>query len=75
MTELRDIGYYTIDEAYITRYDRSGDRYNIANYIASMSFTESIYSPVIMGSILISDSTNIVDNFPIRGEEDRKSVV
>ena len=69
MTELRDIGYYTIDEAYITRYDRSGDRYNIANYIASMSFTESIYSPVIMGSILISDSTNIVDNFPIRGEE------
>jgi len=69
MLDISDIGYYRIEEAFISRYDKSGDSFNIANMIASISFTESIYSPVLIGNLFISDTSNIVDNFPIRGEE------
>lgn len=69
MLDISDVGYYRIDEAFISRYDKSGDTFNISNLIASFSFTESIYSPVIIGNLFISDASNIIDNFPIRGEE------
>ena len=64
-----DIGYYTIDEAIITDYKKSGKGFDISNYIVNFSFTESIHSAVLRGSFLITDSSNIVDNFPLRGEE------
>ena len=39
MLDISDIGYYRIEEAFISRYDKSGDSFNIANMIASISFT------------------------------------
>lgn len=64
-----DIGYYTIDQAFITRYDKSGDGFDIKNQIVSISLSESIYNPIIRGSLIIDDASNIIDRFPLRGEE------
>lgn len=66
--QTRDVGYYRITEAYLTKLE-GGESFSIANFIGGVYFTESIYSPIISGKIIIGDTINIIDNFPIRGEE------
>lgn len=68
MSKGYDTGYYKLDGAELKPYasDRS---FSIAQYIVSLSITESIDQSVIMGEVIIGDSTNLIDDFPLRGEE------
>lgn len=66
---IADVGYYVIDEAILKEYVENGRTYNIAQYIAAFTITESINSAVLYATLTIIDSADILNNFPIIGEE------
>ena len=41
----------------------------ITDYLVELNLYESIFNPVVTGSILLSDSTNLISLFPLIGEE------
>ena len=66
--ETFDIGYCDIQTATLQRYGEK-ETFSIANYISRLSFNESIHSPLLSGEIDILDSSGLLDNYPILGEE------
>ena len=64
-----DVGFYTIESATIERFTRDLKPFDISNYISTLSFTESIHSPILYGEMQIVDASGILDNFPLLGEE------
>lgn len=62
-----DVGYFEIVDAKLTKFD--GTSISIANMISQLTFNESIYSHTIYGLIEIVDASNLVDRFPLKGEE------
>lgn len=70
-----DIGFGSISNATLSHYHKKNEKYantppfNIANYITELSFSESIDSPALMGQMKLLDSSGLIDNFPIIGEE------
>lgn len=64
-----DLGYYTLEKAEIRRYSNPITPYDISNHISSMSFSESMYSPLLYGQLQILDAGGIIDNIPLLGEE------
>ena len=66
-SELQFAGEYLLDECSIIT--TSGKTFNIRNIIEEINIFENIYTSSVTGNILVKDTTNIVNNFPIVGEE------
>lgn len=49
-----------------------GNSIDIENFIAEVNIYEDIWSPVMYGDIVLSDSTNLITDFPILGNETLK---
>lgn len=64
-----DIAYYTLQRADIRRYKSKDKPYSIVDHIGTISFSESIHSPILYGEIQMIDTSDIVTNMPIIGEE------
>jgi len=47
----------------------AGKRLNILDYLVELNLYESIFNPVVSGSLTLSDSTNLLSLFPLIGEE------
>ena len=65
--DLQFAGEFIIDECRIVT--TTGKEFDIKAIIEEVSIFENIYTAGISGNILIKDTTNIVMNFPIIGEE------
>ena len=65
--ELKYAGEFRIDECIIITHE--GFEYGITDLIEAVNFYEDIYSATVSGSIIVKDTTNIVMNFPIIGQE------
>ena len=66
-SELQYAGEYLIDECKII--STTGQPFDIIDIVETINFYEHIYSNTITGSIILKDTTNIVMNLPIIGEE------
>ena len=66
-SELQFAGEYVVDECSIIT--TSGKSFNIKEIVEEINIYENIYTASVTGSILVKDTTNIVNNFPIVGEE------
>jgi len=69
-----DVGFGNIIEASLSHYDKTGIRstqqpINVAGFIETLTFSESINSPALMGEIKLLEAQGLLDNFPIIGEE------
>lgn len=65
-----DIGFCDIQLATLNRYgELKKPAFDISDYISEISFTESIDSPLLFGEMMLLDSSGLIDNFPILGEE------
>ena len=64
-----DVGQFIINRADLKRYREDLPPFSIANYITSLSFTESINSPIIVGEMTIIDTSGLLDNYALLGEE------
>ena len=68
--ETFDVGYCDIQLATLNRYgELKKPAFDISSYIVDLSFTESIDSPLLYGEMSLVDSSGLIDNFPILGEE------
>lgn len=71
MTDTTFPGFYRLDRA--TLYPASGSEarsaYEIRNFITSITITESVNNDCIRGTIGIVDGGGLLENYPIRGEE------
>ena len=66
-SELQYAGEFLIDECSII--STTGNQFDLTDIVETINFYEHIYSNTITGSIIIKDTTNIVINLPIIGEE------
>ena len=66
-SELQFAGEYLLEECSII--STSGKVYNIFDLIEEINIFENIFSAQVTGNIIISDTTNIIMNAPIIGEE------
>ena len=66
-SELQYAGEYLLEECLIV--STSGKTYNISDLIEEINIFENIFSAQVTGNIIISDTTNIIMNTPIIGEE------
>ena len=66
-SELQYAGEYLLEECSII--STSGKVYNIFDLIEEINIFENIFSAQVTGNIIISDTTNIIMNAPIIGEE------
>jgi hypothetical protein len=66
--ETFDIGYCDIQTATLQRYGEK-ETFSIANYISQLTFNESIHSPLLTGELHLIDSSGLLDNYPLLGEE------
>ena len=66
-SELQYAGEFLIDECSII--STTGNQFDLTDIVETINFYEHIYSNTITGSIIIKDTTNIVMNLPIIGEE------
>ena len=65
--ELRSAG--EVDIQLVEVIAASGKSLDIRNQILSVNIYESIFSPFITGSILVKDSLELINFFPLTGEE------
>ena len=66
-SDLQFAGEYIVDECSIIT--TSGKTFDIKQIVEEINIYENIYTASVTGSILVKDTTNIVNNFPIVGEE------
>lgn len=66
-SDLQFAGEFIIDECTIIT--TSGKNFDLKQIIEEINIYEDIYSSTITGSITIKDTTNVVMNLPIIGEE------
>lgn len=71
MTDTTFPGFYRLDRA--TLYPAAGSEarsaYEIRNFITSITLAESVNNDCIRGTIGIADGGGLLENYPIRGEE------
>ena len=60
-------GDYTIEELFLTAADKSS--IPLQNFTMEINLYEDIFSPVMFGDIVITDSTNLISRAPILGNE------
>jgi len=65
--ELQFAGEFLIEECQIV--STTGEVYDINSIVEEINVFENIYTAAISGDIVIKDTTNIVKNIPIIGEE------
>lgn len=61
--------YDGFDIEYLKLNTRSGDVYDIKNFMVELNIYTSIYSKSINGSLLVNDGANMLSNLPILGGE------
>ena len=66
-SELQFAGEFLVEECKIV--STTGEIYDIMEIVEEINVFENIYTATISGDIVIKDTTNIVKNFPIIGEE------
>ena len=66
-SELQFAGEFLVEECQIV--STTGEIYDIMEIVEEINVFENIYTASISGDIVIKDTTNIVKNFPIIGEE------
>ena len=66
-SELQFAGEFLIEECSIVSI--TGQVYDISELVEEINVFENIYTATVSGDIVIKDTTNIVANFPIVGEE------
>jgi len=66
-SELQFAGEFLVEECKIV--STTGEIYDIMEIVEEINVFENIYTASISGDIVIKDTTNIVKNFPIIGEE------
>ena len=66
-SELQYAGEYLLEECRIISV--TGKEYDIKDLVEEVNIYEDIEDAAISGSIIVSDTTNIVMNLPIIGEE------
>jgi len=65
--KISKAGDYTIDELFLTPAD--GSSIPLQPFMLEINLYEDIFSPVLFGNIIISDSTNLISRAPILGNE------
>lgn len=65
--QLQFAGEFLLEDCTIV--STTGVEYNIIELVQEINIYENIYQAAISGDIIIKDTNNIVDNFPILGEE------
>ena len=66
-SDLQFAGEFLVEECQIV--STTGQVYDINPIVEEINVFENIYTAAISGDIVIKDTTNIVQNFPIIGEE------
>ena len=66
-SELQFAGEFLVEECQIV--STTGKIYDINPLVEEINVFENIYTAAISGDIVIKDTTNIVQNLPIIGEE------
>ena len=66
-SELQFAGEFLVEECKIV--STTGEIYDIMEIVEEINVFENIYTASISGDIVIKDTTNIIKNFPIIGEE------
>ena len=66
-SDLQFAGEFLVEECKIV--STTGKIYDINPIVEEINVFENIYTSAISGDIVIKDTTNIVQNFPIIGEE------
>ena len=66
-SDLRYAGDYNFDKCEILT--TSGNRFDITQLVESITIYEHIFDETISGSIALKDTTNLVENAPIIGQE------
>ena len=66
-SDLQFAGEFLVEECQIV--STTGQVYDINSIVEEINVFENIYTAAISGDIVIKDTTNIVQNFPIIGEE------
>ena len=64
---LQTPGEVTIEE--LSLISTNGKSISLIDYLIELNLYESIFSNVISGEIILSDSANLIRHFPITGEE------
>lgn len=68
MSQLQQPGDISVTTALLFNFTKSASQ-DISEQISSIDIYESIFSPVIFAEIMMIDSINLHEKFPIRGEE------
>ena len=66
-SDLQFAGEFLIEECKIV--STTGKTYDIVELVEEINVFENIYTASVSGDIVIKDTTNIIQNFPIIGEE------
>lgn len=67
MSENYRASRYELDELSLTNF--SGKKADIRDIFTSMDITEDMFSPICYGQIVIADTQDLKQNFPLIGEE------
>ena len=65
--QIQFAGEFLLEDCTIV--STTGAEYNIIELVQEINIYENLYQASISGDIVIKDTNNIVDNFPIIGEE------
>ena len=65
--QIQFAGEFLLEDCTIV--STTGAEYNIVELVQEINIYENLYQASISGDIVIKDTNNIVDNFPIIGEE------
>lgn len=65
--DIQYAGEFTLDECKII--STTGNAFDVRDLVEQIEIFEDIYKATISGNIILKDTTNIVANFPIIGEE------
>src|SRR5210317_1747676 len=68
MEEGLKAGFFKIKSCLLSTYDAS-KRLEISNMVYKFTISEGIFQTAIQASLSLYDTLNIVDGFPLRGEE------
>ena len=83
-TKLTQAGFYTLNSAIIRplfpdpdRSKRSDepDHINVTKTVVNFAITESMDSPFVSGHLILNESNNLIEDVPLRGEEQLELVV
>src|SRR6056300_875078 len=68
MTDKVKAGFYNIQECLLFNYDKS-KTLDISNMVYKFVISEGIFQRVLQAQLYLFDTLNIIDGFPLLGEE------